>query len=56
MWYGLSFSGEDAYRKIKSGATLVQLYTGLVYEGPSIIPRIKVLLSLLVRTFLACNI
>jgi len=27
---------ESAYAKIKAGASLVQLYTGLVYEGPSI--------------------
>ena len=27
---------EGAYEKIKAGASLVQLYTGLVYEGPSI--------------------
>lgn len=35
-------SGEDAYRKIRAGASLVQLYTGLVYDGPGIVPRIKV--------------
>lgn len=35
-------SGEDAYRKIRAGASLVQLYTGLVYDGPGLIPRIKV--------------
>jgi dihydroorotate dehydrogenase len=29
-------SAEDAYRKIRAGASVVQLYTGLVYEGPSI--------------------
>lgn len=29
-------SAEDAYEKIRAGASLVQLYTGLVYEGPSI--------------------
>ncbi|KAI5076235.1 hypothetical protein GOP47_0008300 [Adiantum capillus-veneris] len=34
-------SGEDAYRKIRSGATLVQLYSGFAYEGPAIVPRIK---------------
>jgi dihydroorotate dehydrogenase len=27
---------EGAYEKIRAGASLVQLYTGLVYEGPSI--------------------
>jgi dihydroorotate dehydrogenase len=35
------FSGADAYAKIRAGASLVQLYTGLVFEGPGLIPRIK---------------
>ena len=30
------FTAEDAYEKIRAGASLVQLYTGLVYEGPTI--------------------
>jgi dihydroorotate dehydrogenase len=30
------FTAEDAYRKIRAGARVVQLYTGLVYRGPSI--------------------
>jgi dihydroorotate dehydrogenase len=30
------FTAEDAYRKIRAGASLVQLYTGLIYRGPSI--------------------
>ncbi|MCO5599598.1 hypothetical protein L7F22_053704 [Adiantum nelumboides] len=34
-------SGEDVYMKIRSGATLVQLYTAFAYEGPAIVPRIK---------------
>lgn len=29
------FTAEDAYRKIKKGASLVELATGLIYEGPS---------------------
>jgi dihydroorotate dehydrogenase len=29
-------SGADAYEKIKAGASLVQLYTGLVFKGPSV--------------------
>jgi dihydroorotate dehydrogenase len=29
-------TAENAYRKIRAGASLVQLYTGLVYRGPSI--------------------
>jgi dihydroorotate dehydrogenase len=34
-------SGVDAYTKIRAGASLVQLYTGLVYEGPGLIQTIK---------------
>jgi dihydroorotate dehydrogenase len=34
-------SGEDAYAKIRAGASLVQLYTALIYEGPSLVGRIK---------------
>ena len=30
------FSARDAYRKILNGASLVQLYTALVYEGPGL--------------------
>ena len=32
------FSGEDAYARIKAGASLIQIYTGLVYEGPYLPP------------------
>lgn len=35
------FSAEDAYRKIKAGASLIQIYTGWVYEGPALIPAIN---------------
>lgn len=35
------FSAEDAYRKIFLGASLVQLLTALVYEGPGVVKRIK---------------
>lgn len=34
-------SGETALAKIEAGATLIQLYTGLIYEGPGLIGRIK---------------
>jgi dihydroorotate dehydrogenase len=30
-------SGDDAVAKVESGASLVQLYTGLVYRGPSLV-------------------
>lgn len=29
------FTGADAYEKIRAGASLVQLYTGLIYRGPA---------------------
>ena len=32
---------EDALEKIKAGASLVQVYTGFIYEGPSIVRRIN---------------
>ncbi len=32
------FSAEDAYARIRAGASLVQIYTGLIYEGP-LLPR-----------------
>lgn len=34
-------SPADAYEKIKAGASLVQLYTGLVYHGPGLVRKIK---------------
>ncbi len=30
------FSADDAWEKITAGASLVQCYTGLVYEGPGL--------------------
>jgi len=35
------FSAKDAYKKIKLGASLVQLITGMVYEGPQLISKIN---------------
>ena len=35
------FTGEDALKKIKAGASLVQLYTSFAYVGPALIPRVK---------------
>lgn len=34
-------SGADAYRKIRAGASLVQLYTALVYNGSGLVGQIK---------------
>ena len=33
-------TADDAYEKIRAGASLVQLYTGLVYGGPGVVKRI----------------
>ena len=47
-------SGATALAKIEAGATLIQLYTGLIYEGPPLIARIKTeLVSALSRDGLA---
>jgi dihydroorotate dehydrogenase len=35
------FSAEDAWEHIRAGASLVELYTGLIYEGPALIGAIK---------------
>ena len=43
-------SPEDAYRKIRAGASLVQVYTGLIYGGPAFVRRLHAgLLELLAR-------
>jgi dihydroorotate dehydrogenase len=42
-------SGEGALAKIAAGATLIQLYTGLIYEGPGLVGRIKAHLTEAVR-------
>ncbi|WP_040496946.1 quinone-dependent dihydroorotate dehydrogenase [Fulvivirga imtechensis] len=34
-------SAEDALEKIRAGASLVQVYTGFIYEGPSLIKKIN---------------
>ena len=35
------FTGKDAYNKLKNGASLIQLVTALIYEGPTVISRIN---------------
>jgi len=42
-------SAEDAYAKIRAGASLVQLYSALVYTGPELIGRITQTLPELLR-------
>ncbi|MBI4973566.1 quinone-dependent dihydroorotate dehydrogenase [Candidatus Roizmanbacteria bacterium] len=44
------FSAKDAYKKIRLGASLVQLITGMIYQGPGLIGQINLeLLDLLKR-------
>lgn len=44
------FDAEDAWEKITAGASLVQCYTGLVYEGPSLARKIVMGLQVKVCT------
>lgn len=41
------FDGQDAYDKIRAGADMVQLITGLIYNGPTAIKKINTQLELL---------
>jgi len=34
-------SGEDAYARIRAGASAIQIYSALIYEGPGLVGRIK---------------
>jgi dihydroorotate dehydrogenase len=34
-------TGEQAYERIKAGASLVQSYSGLIFEGPSMVRKIN---------------
>lgn len=43
------FSAADAYEKIKRGATLVQLITGMIFEGPQLISQINLGLAELLQ-------
>ena len=43
------FSAEDAYTKIRLGATLLQMITGMIYEGPQVIMEINLGLERLLK-------
>jgi dihydroorotate dehydrogenase len=34
------FNADDAWEKITAGASLIQIYTGLIYEGPLVVRQI----------------
>jgi dihydroorotate dehydrogenase len=42
-------SGADAYARIRAGASAVQLYSALIYQGPGLVDRIKADLAALLR-------
>ena len=42
-------SGQDAYEKIRAGASLVQLYSAFVYHGPPIVYSVASELAELLR-------
>ncbi|WP_374466266.1 quinone-dependent dihydroorotate dehydrogenase [Ferrovibrio sp.] len=42
-------SGEDAYARIRAGASAVQLYSAMVFEGPGLVSRIKGELAALLK-------
>lgn len=43
------FSAEDAYRKIRLGSSLIQLITGMIYQGPQLISEINQELARLLK-------
>jgi dihydroorotate dehydrogenase len=43
------FTAEDAYNKICAGASLVEVYTSLIYEGPGLIRRLNEGLKILLQ-------
>ena len=42
-------SAEDAYARIRAGASLIQIYSALVYEGPGLVRRINAGLAALLK-------
>ena len=43
------FTGDDAFEKIKAGASLVQIHSAILYEGPGVAYKINKRLALLLR-------
>ena len=43
------FTGDDAFEKIKAGASLIQIFSAFVYEGPTVLRRIEDRLAELLR-------
>ncbi len=49
MGCGGVFTAEDAYRKIRLGASLIQMITGMIYQGPQAVSAINAGLSNLLK-------
>lgn len=43
------FSGQDAYEKIRAGASLLQMITGMIYQGPQVVSQINRELAYLIK-------
>jgi len=43
------FNAEDAYKKIRLGASLIQMITGMIYEGPQVVGEINLGLAALLK-------
>lgn len=43
------FDGEEAYTRIKMGASLVEIYSALIFEGPSVIKKIAQEVAMLLK-------
>lgn len=43
------FNGLDAYEKIKNGASLIQMISGMIFEGPGVIRKINEELAMLLK-------
>jgi dihydroorotate dehydrogenase len=43
------FTAEDAYKKIKAGANLVELITGMIFEGPQVVSAVNLGLTKLLK-------
>ena len=49
MGVGGVSNGKDAYEKIRAGASLVQLYSAFVYQGPPVVFSVATQLAELLR-------
>ena len=53
MGVGGVSNGKDAYEKIRAGASLVQLYSAFVYQGPPVVFSVATQLAELLR-YIVC--